>query len=95
MAGGGRFDAVSPLAFRRLGRNKEPWEYGDEFTAINRSTIELRYQFLPYIYTLFHEHEQTGMPVMRPLWFEYPADKQTYSIADEYLSVQTCSSLQS
>ncbi|HYJ90650.1 MAG TPA: TIM-barrel domain-containing protein, partial [Pyrinomonadaceae bacterium] len=65
--------------------NKEPWEYGDDFTVINRATIELRYKFLPYIYTLFREHEQTGMPVMRPLWFEYPADKKTYLIADEYL----------
>jgi alpha-glucosidase len=65
--------------------NKEPWEYGDEFTAINRSTVELRYRFLPYIYTLFHEHERTSMPVMRPLWFEFPSDKQTYLIADEYL----------
>jgi alpha-glucosidase len=65
--------------------NKEPWEYGDEYTAINRSTVELRYRLLPYIYTLFHEHEQTGMPVIRPLWFEYPTDKKTYLVADEYL----------
>ena len=65
--------------------NKEPWEYGEQNTAINRSTIELRYRFLPYIYTLFHEHERTGMPVIRPLWFEFPADKKTYLVADEYL----------
>jgi len=65
--------------------NKEPWEYGDEFTAINRSTIELRYKFLPYLYTLFHEHELSGAPVMRPLWYEFPADKKTYLVADEFL----------
>ena len=65
--------------------NKEPWEYGDEFTAINRSTVELRYKFLPYLYTLFKEHENTGAPIMRPLWYEFPADKKTYLVADEYL----------
>jgi len=65
--------------------NKEPWEYGAEFTAINRSTIELRYRFLPYIYSLFHEHERSGATVMRPLWFEFPNDVRTYLIADEYL----------
>ena len=65
--------------------NKEPWEYGHEYTAINRSTIELRYRLLPYIYTLFRDHERTGMPVIRPLWFEYPSDKKTYLVADEYL----------
>lgn len=65
--------------------NKEPWEYGDEFTPINRASIELRYQFLPYLYTLFYRHERTGQPVMRPLWYEFPADKSTYLISDEYM----------
>lgn len=65
--------------------NKEAWEYGDEFTKINRATVEMRYQFLPYLYTLFYNHEQTGEPVMRPLWYEYPNDKFTYLIDDQYL----------
>ena len=65
--------------------NKEPWEYGADFERINRASIELRYQFLPYLYTLFREHEQNGKPVMRPLWFEYPKDARTYLIDDEYL----------
>jgi alpha-glucosidase len=65
--------------------NKEPWDFGDEFTSINRETIELRYRFLPYLYSLFREHERTGDPVMRPLWFEFPNDKQTYLIDDEYM----------
>jgi alpha-glucosidase len=66
--------------------NKEPWEYGDEFTRINRAYIELRYKFLPYFYSLFYEHERTGQPVMRPLWYEFPADKSTYLIGDEYMA---------
>jgi alpha-glucosidase len=65
--------------------NKEPWEYGDEFTPINRASIELRYKFLPYLYTLFFEHERTGQPVMRPLWYEFPNDKLTYLISDQYM----------
>jgi alpha-glucosidase len=65
--------------------NKEPWEYGEEFTRINRATVEMRYQFLPYLYTLFYEHERTGEPIMRPLWYEFPNDKITYLIDDQYL----------
>ncbi len=65
--------------------NKEPWEFGDEFTKINRASVELRYQFLPYLYTLFREHERNGSPVMRPLWFEFPNDKSTYLINDQYM----------
>jgi alpha-glucosidase len=65
--------------------NKEPWEYGDDFSRINRETVELRYQFLPYLYTLFYEHSRGGQPVMRPLWYEYAKDYRTYLIDDEYL----------
>ncbi|HLL14954.1 MAG TPA: TIM-barrel domain-containing protein [Pyrinomonadaceae bacterium] len=62
-------------------QEREPWSFGETHERINRASIELRYQLLPYIYTLFREHEQTGMPVMRPLWFNYPADYNTYSPA--------------
>jgi len=65
--------------------NKEPWAFGEDFTRINRESIELRYRFLPYLYSLFREHERTGEPVMRPLWYEFPNDKQTYLIDDEYM----------
>ena len=54
--------------------NKEPWAFGPTFEAINRKTIDLRYQFLPYIYTVMYEASQTGLPAMRPLCFEYPED---------------------
>jgi alpha-glucosidase len=63
----------------------EPYAFPKEFTDINRASVELRYRLLPYLYTLFYEHTQTGAPVMRPLWFEYPNDDRTYLIEDEYL----------
>ncbi|CAN5652694.1 glycoside hydrolase family 31 protein [soil metagenome] len=66
-------------------KDQEPWSYGPDFERINRATIELRYKLLPYLYSLFHEHTETGAPVMRPLWFEYPKDVRTYLIEDEYL----------
>jgi alpha-glucosidase len=63
----------------------EPYSFGEEFTPINRASVELRYRLLPYLYSLFDEHTRTGAPVMRPLWFEYPDDSRTYTIEDEYL----------
>lgn len=65
--------------------DREPWMHGEPYTSINRKTIELRYQLLPYLYSLFHEHTETGAPVMRPLAFEYPQDVRTYLIDDEFL----------
>ena len=36
-------------------------------------------------YTLFYNSEQTGMPVMKPLWVDFPADKLTFKLEDEHL----------
>ncbi|HEX8069153.1 MAG TPA: TIM-barrel domain-containing protein [Pyrinomonadaceae bacterium] len=57
---------------------REPWAFGDTYERINRASIELRYRLLPYLYTVFQEHTQNGVPVMRPLWFNYPADYAVY-----------------
>jgi alpha-glucosidase len=76
--------ALTPFYRSHVAANlqdREPWSFGEAHERINRASIELRYQLLPYIYTLFREHEQTGMPVMRPLWFNYPADYNTYAPA--------------
>ena len=66
-------------------KDQEPWSYGPEYEHINRATIELRYKLLPHLYSIFHEHTETGVTVMRPLWLEYPSDVRTYLIEDQYL----------
>jgi len=58
---------------------REPWVYGPAEEARIRAGIERRYRLLPYLYTVFEEAARTGLPVMRPLWLEYPADESTYT----------------
>jgi alpha-glucosidase/alpha-D-xyloside xylohydrolase len=52
---------------------------------IAKKYIELRYQLLPYNYTLAWQARETGMPMMRSLWLHYPKDEQASRIADQYL----------
>ncbi|MBD1823741.1 glycoside hydrolase family 31 protein [Cyanobacteria bacterium FACHB-DQ100] len=63
----------------------EPWVFGDRVEAICREYIELRYQLLPYSYTLFWQASQTGAPILRPLLYEYPNDSKTYHLHDQVL----------
>ncbi len=65
--------------------NKEPWEYGDSITNVNRRTIELRYRFLPYIYTQMEIASRTGVPPMRPMIFDYPTMEAFHGVASQYL----------
>jgi alpha-glucosidase len=62
-----------------------PWNWGEQVEAICRRALELRYQLLPYFYTLFEEATRTGAPVLRPLLFHYPADPATHQLHDQAL----------
>ncbi|MFC4102650.1 glycoside hydrolase family 31 protein [Paenibacillus xanthanilyticus] len=64
---------------------QEPWAFGPEIEEICRTYIRLRYRLLPYLYTLFHEAHETGLPVMRPLILEYPTDRKVYNCCDQFL----------
>ena len=59
-------------------RDSEPWAYGEEVEEISRNYINLRYQMLPYIYTVFHEASRTGMPINRSLAIAYTDDLNIY-----------------
>ncbi|MEN9230850.1 MAG: glycoside hydrolase family 31 protein [Thermostichus sp. DG02_5_bins_236] len=64
-------------------RPHEPWCFGPAVETICRQAIELRYQLLPYLYSLFWESSQTGSPILRPLLYEFPDDPQTYDLSDQ------------
>jgi alpha-glucosidase len=52
---------------------QEPWENGTpEDLELRRKYIEERYRLMPYIYTTAEEMSRTGMPMMRPLFLEFP-----------------------
>jgi alpha-glucosidase len=62
--------------------DQEPWVHGPEHEAIRRRYIDLRYQLLPYIYTNVEEMSRTGIPLMRPVFLEYPQAKDFYEEQD-------------
>jgi alpha-glucosidase len=52
--------------------DKEVWVHGPEQEAIRRRYIEERYRLMPYLYTLAEELSRTGLPIVRPLFLEFP-----------------------
>lgn len=52
---------------------------------VTKKYAELRYQLLPYNYTLAWEARNSGMPMMRALWLHYPEDEKARGIGDQYL----------
>ncbi|MGE5353959.1 MAG: TIM-barrel domain-containing protein, partial [Acidobacteriota bacterium] len=67
------------------GQSTEPWIFGSETEEISRKFIRLRYQLIPYIYTMAYENHTTGMPLARPLFFDYPSDEKLYNMSSSYM----------
>lgn len=59
--------------------------YKDVHTkAKAKIAVELRYQLLPYNYTLAFDNNQKGTPLMRPLFFEEPTNEKLFNEKESY-----------
>jgi len=74
-----------PTAYVSSGGPNEVWSYGEENYRILVSFIHLRERLLPYIMAQMKKAADCGTPVMRPLFFDFPADENSYPIYDEYM----------
>lgn len=66
-------------------KRREPWLFGEPHTTHIRQAIRTRYRLLPYIYTAFRLSHAEAEPVMRPLWYNFPADAATFAMDDQYM----------
>lgn len=80
--------AFNPIYRDHTGANtndQEPWVGEVQQEGIRRRYIELRYRLLPYTYTTVEETTRTGLPIMRPLFLEYPQNTAFYDDDRDFL----------
>ncbi|NNE75820.1 MAG: DUF5110 domain-containing protein, partial [Pricia sp.] len=65
--------------------DQEPWSFGKEITDIVKKFIELRYQLLPYIYTMFWRYSKEAKPMLQPLVCYDQEDNQSHFRTDEFI----------
>ncbi|WP_282056223.1 glycoside hydrolase family 31 protein [Maribacter luteus] len=65
--------------------DQEPWSFDTDVTDIVRKYIELRYQLLPYLYTMFWKYSKFGEPMLKPLVYFDQEDTQTHFRTDEFI----------
>ncbi|MCC8424848.1 TIM-barrel domain-containing protein [Mucilaginibacter sp. UR6-11] len=74
------------LQYDRNKNNKgEMLPNAKEVEAKIRTLLNFRMSFIPYLYTAFAKYNQEGVPPFRALVVDYPEDKNTYNVWDEYM----------
>ena len=69
----GAFNPIFRDHYQKGKAAQEVWVHGQQQEDIRRRYIEERYRLMPYIYALADENSRTGMPLMRPVFLDYPA----------------------
>jgi alpha-D-xyloside xylohydrolase len=63
----------------------EVWSYGKQAEPILEKYLKLRYQLMPYIYSLGYKSWKTGAPFLRALPLDFPNDPNVVDLRDEYM----------
>jgi len=79
----GTFQPVMRAHGERI--HNEVWSYGRQAEPILAKYLRLRYQLLPYTYSLAYGSYQTGAPFMRALFMDFPNDPNVADIPDQYM----------
>jgi alpha-glucosidase (family GH31 glycosyl hydrolase) len=64
--------------------DRRPWLWGERMERAMRSAFHLRSQLFPYIYTSVRHCYDKCLPLLRPLYLEYPKDEEAYRRRYQY-----------
>ena len=71
--------------YLHTGQDNEMWSYGEENYPIFKKHYELRRQLLPYLEQIYRDAHETGAPLMRAMFFEFPEDDACWELSDQYM----------
>ena len=67
------------------GSDNEIWSFSDEAYEISKKYIFLRERLRDYIRVQMKKAHEDGTPVMRPVFYDFPADQESWNVEDAYL----------
>lgn len=65
--------------------DRRPWMWGEEAEQAMRKIYHMRSQLMPYIYSVAYKAYEEGLPMMMPMYIEYPEEAAAYENAQQYL----------
>lgn len=83
-----QYGVFSPIMRLHTSKNyynkREPWRHSKEIEDVATTFMQLRHQMMPYLYAMNHHNASYGMPIVTPMYYEYPDAYDAYAINDQY-----------
>lgn len=67
------------------GQSNEVWSFGEEVYEILKKYLFVRENMRPYIRGIMRQAHEYGAPIIRPLFYDFAADKNAWQVEDAYL----------
>jgi len=83
-----QFGALSAaLRVHSCGDNldRRPWLWGEPFVTAMRSAYKLRVSLMPYLYLSVRQCYDENIPLLRPMYLDYPANEEAYRNPQQYM----------
>ncbi len=81
----GHREPTMPFGLEQTGGPNEAWSFGREAYEHIAAMMFLRERLRPYIMTQMRTAHETGLPVMRPLFVDFPGDERAWPVEDAYM----------
>lgn len=84
-----QFGVYSPMmrnhSTKNAQLNKEPWNFDRKTMGYIRDAIQRRYKNAPYIYAMARKAHDTGVSLLRPMYYEWPNEENAYKHGNQYM----------
>lgn len=71
--------------YLKTGQPNELWSYGEENFEIMKKYLGIRHDIIPYVHDLIAKSHESGAPLMRTMFYEFPNDEKAWEITDQYM----------
>lgn len=69
---------------------KEPWRYEKSICDVMKKYLKLRHKMIPYLYSMNYRSYKQGMPLVEPMYYEYPENQEAYEVPNQYYFGSEC-----
>ena len=84
-----QFGTFSPILRTHTSKNPDAerriWAYPEPYSAVLRSSFQLRHALQPYLYTEGHRTYESGVAFLHPLYYDWPESNEAYTNKGEYM----------